>query len=284
VEVWPFSWEGILDGDGYINAWSLQLESGEPAPPPPPPNRPPVAVDDSFVGNDVNENVTLTTAQILANDTDPDGDTLSVTFFSAPVGGTVTLAPNGVIIFDPDPLFEGQAGFDYVVSDGTFTDVGHVSIDIEPEFQWHNLVNPLDVNNDKSVSPIDAVLIINLLNANPGGTSLEGMLSGGGASPTTYYDVAPDNFVAPNDAVLVINYLNANPPGSSPSQTSSASMPAEPSASESETAAAPTATSTAIVDSPHPARRIAAERGLDIRSLDLLLAQLADRGPFRRRR
>jgi len=118
-----------------------------------------------------------------------------------------------VITFDPDPFFEGQAGFNYVVSDGTLTDVGHVSIDIEPEFQWHNLRNPLDVDGDATVSPLDAVLIINLLNAH-GSTSLENLLGGGISAPTAFYDVSPDNYVAPIDAVLVINYLNANPVGS----------------------------------------------------------------------
>jgi serine protease len=216
VEAWPFF--GFLDGDGYINAWSLQLEGdgggGTPPPPPPGPNRAPVAGDDSFVGNDVNVPVAITTADLLANDTDPDGNKLAVTFVGNPAGGAVSLGYDNVVTFTPDPNFQGKAGFDYIVSDGALTDVGHVSIDIVAQFQWHNLVNPLDVNGDKSVSSIDAVLIINLLNSTGGGTSLENLLGGGGSTPTKFYDVSPDNWVAPIDAILVINYLNAHPNGS----------------------------------------------------------------------
>jgi serine protease len=206
-----------LDGEGTLNAWSLQLESSDGPPPPPPPvgNRAPIAKDDAFVGNNVNENVVLTTADLLANDTDPDGNALTVKYFTAPVGGSVTLSPNGTITFAPDPFFQGQAGFDYVVSDGALTDEAHVSIDIKPTFKWHNLRNALDVDGSQSVSPIDAVLIINLLNAT-GGTSLENLLGGDAGAPTAYYDVSPDNYVTPLDAVMVINYLNAHPSGTAP--------------------------------------------------------------------
>ncbi len=31
--------------------------------------------------------------------------------------------------------------------------------------RWHNLINPVDVNNDLVVSPIDALVVINQLNS-----------------------------------------------------------------------------------------------------------------------
>ena len=266
---------GSLDGDGWINSWSLQIQGGAGSPPPPPPppaNRAPVANDDAFVGNDVNEDVVLSTAALLANDTDPDGNPLSVTFFSAPIGGSVTLEASGIIRFRPTPFFEGQAGFDYVVSDGTLTDVGHVSIDIEPEFQWHNLQNAYDVDDDGDVSPIDAVLVINLLNAT-GGTPLEGMLGSVGASPTTFYDVSPDNFVAPDDAVLIINYLNAHPNGSKSASGASSTSTGGSVASE-----LPSAGALSLAEQP------SATQALDRHSIDLLLAQLAADEKLRRRR
>lgn len=64
-----------------------------------------------------------------------------------------------------------------------------------------NARNAYDVSNDKAVTPLDAVLIINALNV--------------GLSPTTCYapvwypDVNPDGVVTVLDAVLVINYLNS---------------------------------------------------------------------------
>ena len=67
---------------------------------------------------------------------------------------------------------------------------------------WHNAARPTDVDNDGFVSPIDAVLIINLLNAGLGGPVPIG-------NPPPFYDVDGDNFISPTDAVLVINELNS---------------------------------------------------------------------------
>jgi hypothetical protein len=67
---------------------------------------------------------------------------------------------------------------------------------------WQNPVNPLDVDNDTFVSPIDAVLVINFLNSFGSGPVPVG-------NPPPYLDVDGDNFVSPIDAVLVINFLIA---------------------------------------------------------------------------
>jgi serine protease len=281
VEVWPFSWEGILDGDGWLNAWSIQLEGadGTPTPPPPVGNRAPVANDDAFVGNDVNEDVVLSTAALLANDTDPDGNALTITFFSTPVGGSVTLEPNGVIRFRPAAFFEGQAGFDYVVSDGALTDIGHVSIDIEATFQWHNLRNPLDVDNSGIVGPNDAILIINLLNANGGGTPLESIISG--AKPAAYYDVVPNNIVSPRDAIEVINYLNSPASGT---RTAAATDGEAAMASRIESAP-PVSSLPADGDEVAARASSRAQLALDAHNIDLILAELfLNRGASRRRR
>ena len=64
-------------------------------------------------------------ATLLAGDTDPDGDALTVTGVSNPVNGTVALddkgdadASNDEVIFTPTPGYSGEASFDYTVSDG----------------------------------------------------------------------------------------------------------------------------------------------------------------------
>ncbi len=49
------------------------------------------------------------------------------------------------------------------------------------------------------VSPLDALLIINLLNSNSNSLTL---------AATTYYDTSGDGVVSPIDALLVINALN----------------------------------------------------------------------------
>ena len=79
---------------------------------------------------------------------------------------------------------------------------------------WHNYLNSRDVNADTHVSPIDALLIINLLNFNPGiSLSPLPVPPVPPFAPPPYYDVNGDGFVSPIDVVLVINQLN-NPSGS----------------------------------------------------------------------
>jgi hypothetical protein len=63
--------------------------------------------------------------------------------------------------------------------------------------------NSLDVNDDTSVSPLDALLVINELNIGPGlAARAEGEFG------PFYLDVSADGAVSPLDALLVINELN----------------------------------------------------------------------------
>lgn len=62
---------------------------------------------------------------------------------------------------------------------------------------------PLDVNGDGAVSPIDALLILNQLN-------LEGPTEIEGRAELAKLDTNGDGFISPMDALLVINYLNAH--------------------------------------------------------------------------
>ncbi len=54
---------------------------------------------------------------VLANDTDPQGDGLSVVSLSGAQFGTVAVR-DGVVTYQPDPHFAGTDTFSYVVSDG----------------------------------------------------------------------------------------------------------------------------------------------------------------------
>ena len=71
----------------------------------------------------------------------------------------------------------------------------------DSDLTWHNPNIATDVNADNRVSPIDALLVINYLNANGSG----GLPTG---SPPPFLDVSGDNQISPVDALLVINYLN----------------------------------------------------------------------------
>ena len=82
-------------------------------------NDTPVAFNDPLVAT-TNEDtpVTIAAADLLANDTDDDADTLTIAAVSNATGGAATLDGNGDVLFTPDADFNGQAGFSYVTSDG----------------------------------------------------------------------------------------------------------------------------------------------------------------------
>jgi len=81
-----------------------------------PTNQPPVANPDSATTAQ-NTAVTLEASTLLANDTDPNGDSLSLTGVSNAVNGSVTFS-NSNVIFTPSTNFTGNASFDYSISDG----------------------------------------------------------------------------------------------------------------------------------------------------------------------
>jgi len=97
------------------------------------PNVKPTAVDDSYSTSD---NTPLQVSQvngILSNDSDPDGDTLTVTSFTRPTHGTLTLQQNGAFLYEPDANWNGQDTFEYVVSDSKGgADTGTVTITVTP--------------------------------------------------------------------------------------------------------------------------------------------------------
>jgi hypothetical protein len=66
-------------------------------------------------------------------------------------------------------------------------------------------LNSFDVSNDEVVAPLDALMIINRINAFKSGP----LPTPTDALPPPFYDVSPDDFLAPSDALAVVNYLNA---------------------------------------------------------------------------
>jgi len=80
-----------------------------------PANRVPVAVDDTTNALGIIFNA----IDVLANDSDPDGDSLTVLSFTQPANGTVTESGvPGVLHYRSNPAFCGLDTFTYVVSDG----------------------------------------------------------------------------------------------------------------------------------------------------------------------
>jgi hypothetical protein len=80
----------------------------------PPPNQPPSANPDSAA----TAAGVAVTIPVLANDTDPNGDALTVTAVGNAVGGAASINANNTVTFSPAAGFSGAASFTYTISDG----------------------------------------------------------------------------------------------------------------------------------------------------------------------
>ena len=117
-------------------------------------NDAPVAVAD-LASTPVNTPVTLA---VLANDSDPDGDALSVTgaVLSTPSQGSVTVNPDGTLSFTPASNVTGLVVITYTVSDlngGTRT--ATVTVNVDPN------TPPAGADNSRTLSE-DGSVVVNL--------------------------------------------------------------------------------------------------------------------------
>ncbi|WP_410503587.1 Ig-like domain-containing protein [Leeuwenhoekiella sp. ZYFB001] len=78
-----------------------------------PDNAAPVANDDTAI----TEAGTPVEGNVLVNDFDPDGDTITVTGNTEPTNGSVTVNPDGSYTYTPEPGFIGEDSFEYTVCD-----------------------------------------------------------------------------------------------------------------------------------------------------------------------
>ena len=133
----------------------------------------PIAVDDSLGGYQDAPSV-ISVAQLLANDSDPDGTgatSLTVDLVANAQHGTVTLGSNGVVTFTPAAGFYGAASFDYRVNDGeggTTWATGFVTVqkaNSAPVFTnlWGDNGNTLNATStayDNEGTPISTSLVV----------------------------------------------------------------------------------------------------------------------------
>ncbi len=109
--------EGFFGTDSFTyRAGDLQALSGVATvtllvTEPEPDNTAPLAADDDF-------GTSFADANVLANDSDPDGDPLSAILEQAPASGSLTLNANGTFSYTSSPGFVGQVTFSYRASDG----------------------------------------------------------------------------------------------------------------------------------------------------------------------
>ncbi len=85
---------------------------------------------DGSANGDANDN------GVLANDSDADGDPLSVvgpgTYAAAGIGGSITIAADGTFLYTPPADQSGQATFAFDITDGSATVPSSLTIDVSP--------------------------------------------------------------------------------------------------------------------------------------------------------
>ncbi|WP_417258747.1 cadherin-like domain-containing protein [Celeribacter sp.] len=120
------------------------------------------AVNDAPVAND-DEDTTLEdtaiTVDLIGNDTDPDGDTLTVINATVPADqGTLVDNGDGTVTFTPAPDFNGEATISYEISDGNGgTDTGVHTVNVTP-------VDDAPVTeDDTATTPEDTAVTIDVL-------------------------------------------------------------------------------------------------------------------------
>jgi hypothetical protein len=126
---------------GYIGSDSFTFKATDPSGamsytvtvsitvtlPPTLPNNAPVANDDTLT---VEAGAGVTAVDVLDNDSDVDGDILTVASVTQPGHGTATLS-NGVVSYTPAGTFSGTDSFSYTVSDGRGgTDTATVTVTV----------------------------------------------------------------------------------------------------------------------------------------------------------
>jgi len=114
---------GITNG---LSTTISAIDSALPVVSPPPANLAPDAIDDALavVAGAIG------TGNVLSNDKDPDGNSLSASLVTGPANGSLTLNANGSFTYAPKAGFTGTDSFTYAASDGSLTDQANVSITV----------------------------------------------------------------------------------------------------------------------------------------------------------
>ncbi len=110
-----FSVGGI--DEGAIRTWSSAMEL------------PPTAIGDLAT---MMEDGLEISGDVLDNDFDGNGDSLTATPLSPPSNGTASLKVGGVWTYTPDPDFAGEDGFTYEIDDGTSVAIASLVITVTP--------------------------------------------------------------------------------------------------------------------------------------------------------
>ena len=116
-------------------------------------NDPPATSDDAYTTAE-DTSLSVGAPGLLANDSDPEGDTLFVTIVTPAAHGDVTLTGDGGFIYMPDPNFNGTDSFVYRASDGTASATATATITVTP------VADPPVANDDAYSVAVGSTLVV----------------------------------------------------------------------------------------------------------------------------
>jgi hypothetical protein len=199
----------------------------------------PDAVDDNAV---VAEDSGTNNIDVLANDSDANGDPLTITGAGTASHGTVGIN-GGFVTYAPDPDYFGSDSFTYTISDGTETDTATANVTVtnvnDPPIavgESYNmnqdttltvlapgvLGNDSDIDGPSLIAVLDAGLPGLALNAN-GGFSYTPPLNFAGDVSFTYH--GSDTIASSNVVTVAIHVADTQPPTITASTTISSIWP-----------------------------------------------------------
>ncbi|MBC7950438.1 MAG: cadherin-like domain-containing protein, partial [Rhodospirillaceae bacterium] len=133
IEFWPDTYASgpvtfdyqVSDTSGGYSTARATLDFG-------PVNTAPTSGTDIIVSQQLSpQPVVITQAQLLANDTDAEGDAFSITYVGDAFHGAVAYDQDGNIVFTPDAGFSGLATFRYTTTDARGASESHqVTVDV----------------------------------------------------------------------------------------------------------------------------------------------------------
>lgn len=170
-------------------------------------NAAPVARADGGFSTKAGVALTIDDAALLANDTDANGDTLSIGSVGSATNGTVRLNANGDVVFTPKSGYTGAASFGYTVADGKGgTDNAGVSLTVTSAGSVNTAptittTSALSVNENRTA-------VTTIAASDPDGDALTYAISGGADAARFRIDaktgalsfVTAPNHEAPADA------------------------------------------------------------------------------------
>jgi len=144
-------------GAGRVDLYEVLHARATGAPPPPPPNTAPIAANDSATTTED----TPISIDVRLNDSDPDGNPLTLLSVSQPSHGTAVIATTGpgagTVTYQPQTNFAGTDSFAYTISDGTATATALVTVTVTAANDAPTAINDVATTAEDTEVAIDVL-------------------------------------------------------------------------------------------------------------------------------